>query len=182
MADDARIQIAVDRKRQRARDGRRRHNEQIGTGPLGAQGVTLAHAKAVLLVDDDERQMIESHVVRKDRVRTKEHVELTGLELSVDLFALSRRGGARQQCPRHTDLREQRASLVGILTCQHARRRHDTGLGAAIGSHGQRAGGNGRLAGADVAQQQTVHHALAIAHVMQDVLECSLLLVTQRER
>ena len=36
MADDARIQIAVDRKRQRTRDGRCRHNEQIGTGALRA--------------------------------------------------------------------------------------------------------------------------------------------------
>ena len=36
MADDTRVQIAVDRKRQRARDGRCRHNEQIGTGALRA--------------------------------------------------------------------------------------------------------------------------------------------------
>ena len=36
MADDTRVQIAVDRKRQRTRDGRCRHNEQIGTGALRA--------------------------------------------------------------------------------------------------------------------------------------------------
>ena len=123
--------------------------------------------------------MVKCHVVRKDRVRTKEHVELTRLKLSMDPLPLDRRSGARQERPRHTGLREQGASLVGILTCQNACRCHDTGLGAAIGSHSQRAGGNGRLAGADVAQQQTVHHTAAIAHVMQDVLECGLLLVTQ---
>ena len=55
-------------------------------------------------------------------------------------------------------------------------------MGAAIGGNSQRAGGNGRLAGTDVAQQQTVHHTAAIAHVMQDVLERGLLLVAQRER
>ena len=55
VADDARIQIAVDRKRQRTRDGRCRHNEQIGTGALRAQSVALAHTKAVLLIDDHER-------------------------------------------------------------------------------------------------------------------------------
>ena len=54
MADDARVQVAIDRKRQRTRDGRRRHNEQIGTGALRAQGVALAHTKTVLLVDDHE--------------------------------------------------------------------------------------------------------------------------------
>ena len=61
--------------------------------------------------------MIESHVVRKNRVRTKEHVELTGLELSVDPLAPGRRCGSRQQRPGHASLREQRASLIGILTC-----------------------------------------------------------------
>ena len=36
MADDARIQVAVHRKRQRARDRCRRHNEQVRTGALRA--------------------------------------------------------------------------------------------------------------------------------------------------
>ena len=100
----------------------------------------------------------------------------------MDPLALGRRRSARQECPGHASLREQGASLVGILTCQNACRRHDTGLGARIRRNSKRASGNGRLAGADVSQQQTVHHTATIAHVMQDVLECSLLLVTQRER
>ena len=68
------------------------------------------------------------------------------------------------------------------MTRQYARGRHNAGLGAAIGRNRQRAGGNGGLTGTDVAQKQTVHHATAIAHVMQDVLECSLLLIAQRKR
>ena len=36
MADDTRVQIAVDRKRQRTRDRCRRHNEQVRTGALRA--------------------------------------------------------------------------------------------------------------------------------------------------
>ena len=76
MANDARVQIAVDRKRQRTRDGRRRHNEQIGTRSLRAQGVALADAKPVLFIDDHERQMLERNVIRKDRVGSKEDVEL----------------------------------------------------------------------------------------------------------
>ena len=36
MADDARIQVAIDRERQRARDRRGRHNEQVRTGALRA--------------------------------------------------------------------------------------------------------------------------------------------------
>ena len=65
---------------------------------------------------------------------------------------------------------------------QNARGRHNAGLRTAIGSHSQRAGGNGGLTGTDIAQQQAVHHAPAIAHVVQNVLECGLLLVAQRKR
>ena len=88
MADDTRVQIAVDRKRQRTWDGRCRHNEQIGTGALRAQGVALADAKPVLLVDDDKRQMLERNVIRKHRMGTKEDVELARFQLGMDPLAL----------------------------------------------------------------------------------------------
>ena len=88
MADDTRVQIAVDRKRQRTRDGRCRHNEQIGTGALRAQGVALADAKPVLFIDDHERQMLERNVIRKDRVGSKEHIKLARFQLGMDPLAL----------------------------------------------------------------------------------------------
>ena len=182
MADDACIQVAIDRERQRARDGRRRHDEQVRAGTLRAQGVALAHAKAVLFVDDHERQMLKIHVFGKHGMGTKEHVKLARFQLHMDAFALRRRRGARQERPGHAGLREQRAGLIGILTSQHARRRHDAGLGAAIDGYGQRTGGNGCLTGTDVAQQQTVHNARIIAHIVQNILECGLLLVAQRKR
>ena len=182
MADDARVQVAVDRERQRARNRRGRHNEQVGTRALGAQGIALAHTKAVLFVDDDKRQMLKRYVVRKDRVGSKEDVERARFQLRMDLLALGRRRGTRQERPGHASLREQGAGLIGILARQHTRRRHNAGLSTRIGRDGQRAGGDGRLAGTDVAQQQAVHHATTIAHVVQDVLERSLLLVAQRKR
>ena len=97
--------------------------------------------------------MLERDVLRKYRMRTKEHVELTRLEPRMNLFTLGSRRGARQERPGHASLREQGAGLIGILTRQHARGRHDAGLGAAIGRNCQRAGGNGGLTGTDVAQQ-----------------------------
>ena len=118
----------------------------------------------------------------RDSVGTKEDIELARFQLRMDLLALSRRRGTRQERPGHASLREQGAGLVGILARQHARRRHNAGLSSRIGRDSQRAGGDGCLAGTDVAQQQTVHHAPAIAHVVQDVLERGLLLVAQRKR
>ena len=88
MANNARVQVAVDRKRQRTRDGRCRHNEQIGTGALRAQGVALADAKPVLFIDDHERQMLERNVIRKDRVGSKEHIKLARFQLGMDPLAL----------------------------------------------------------------------------------------------
>ena len=102
MADDARVQIAVDRKRQRTRDGRCRHNEQIGTGALRAQSVALAHTKAVLFIDDHERQVLKVHVFGKNSMGAKEDIELAGLQLLMDPLALGRRSGTRQQRPRYT--------------------------------------------------------------------------------
>ena len=182
MADDARVQVAVDRERQCARDGRRRHDEQVRTRAFGTQGIALAHTKAVLLVDDDKRKMLKRHVIRKDRVSAKEDVELARFQLRMDPLALGRRRGTRQERPGHASLREQGAGLIGILARQHSRRRHNAGLSARIGRDSQRASGDGRLAGTDVAKQQAVHHAPAIAHVVQDVLERGLLLVAQRKR
>ena len=152
MADDGRVQVAVDRERQRARDRRGRHNEQVGTRALGTQGIALAHTEAVLLVDDDKRKMLKRNVIRKDRVGSKEDVELARFQLRMDLLALGRRRGTRQERPGHASLGEQGAGLIGILARQHARRRHNAGLSARIGRDSQRAGGDGRLAGTDVAQ------------------------------
>ena len=113
---------------------------------------------------------------------TKEDVELARFQLRMDLLALGCRRGTRQERPGHAGLREQGAGLIGILARQHARRRHNAGLSARIGRDSQRAGGDGRLAGTNIAQQKAVHHAPAIAHVAQDVLERGLLLVAQRKR
>ena len=74
----------------------------------------------MLLVDDDKRQMLKRHVVRKDRVGSKEYVELARFQLRMDLLALGRRRGTRQERPRHASLGEQGAGLIGILARQHA--------------------------------------------------------------
>ena len=83
----------------------------------------------------------------------KEHVKLARFQLHMDALALRRRRGARQERPGYASLREQGAGLIGILTRQHARGRHDASLGAAIGRNRQCTGGNGGLTGTDVAQQ-----------------------------
>ena len=55
MANDARIEVTVDRQRQRTRDRRGRHDKKVSARPLTSQDIALSHAKAMLLVNDHER-------------------------------------------------------------------------------------------------------------------------------
>ena len=59
----------------------------------------MANAKPVLLVDDDKRQMLERNVIRKHRMGSKENVELARFQPVMDLLALGRRRGPRQERP-----------------------------------------------------------------------------------
>jgi hypothetical protein len=58
LVEHAEVEVAVERERQGARDGRRGHHQDIGLGGGGLlhQAKTLQHAEAVLLVDDDEAE------------------------------------------------------------------------------------------------------------------------------
>ena len=84
MADDARVQVAVDRERQRTRDGRRRHDEQVRAGALRAQGVALAHAKAMLLIGDHKAKILVHHFFLDQGVSSNDHICLPGCDFSIN--------------------------------------------------------------------------------------------------
>ena len=57
--DDRKIEVAKDRQRQRARDGRGGHHQQMRIGALAAQFRALFHAEAMLFIDHNELQILE---------------------------------------------------------------------------------------------------------------------------
>jgi hypothetical protein len=61
LVDHAHIQIAINRQRQRARNGRRGHHQYIRrrpfTGSLFQERLPLLHAEAMLFIDDPEAQL-----------------------------------------------------------------------------------------------------------------------------
>ena len=63
---------------QGARDGRRREADHVDLELEVAQQLLLAHAEALLLVDDDEAEVLGLHVGAEQPVRADEHVDLAG--------------------------------------------------------------------------------------------------------
>ena len=74
LAKRRRVEVAVEGERQRARDGRRGHHEQVGDGALAAQRQTLVHAEPVLLVHDREREVAELDALLHEGVRAEGHL------------------------------------------------------------------------------------------------------------
>ncbi len=73
LVDHAHVQIAVNRQRQRARNGRRGHHQHVRMLALFHQLLPLLHAEAMLFVHDREPQFLELHVLFKQRVRADHH-------------------------------------------------------------------------------------------------------------
>ena len=105
--DDRDVADARERHLQRARDRRRREAQHVDLHLEVAQQLLLAHAEALLLVDDHQAEVLGPHVGREQAVGADEHVDLAGGELLEDLALL--RGGAEARD--HLDLdREGRRS------------------------------------------------------------------------
>ena len=71
------IHVTINRQRQGARDGCRRHHQQVGGAVrLGLQCQALMHAEAMLFVDDRKSEVVEDHVLLKKRMRADDQLHL----------------------------------------------------------------------------------------------------------
>src|SRR5207249_5094508 len=86
---------AGERHVQRPRDRRRGHREYVDLEAERAEELLLRDAKALLLVDDHEPELLRDHVARQDAVRADEDVDLAGGELREDALYLGRGAEAR---------------------------------------------------------------------------------------
>ena len=80
LADQRDVQVAEDRQRDRARNGRRRHHQVVRIGPQLANAGALMHAELVLLVDDHQPQPGELHALLHQRLRADHQVDLARLQ------------------------------------------------------------------------------------------------------
>ena len=168
---------------ERARDGRRRHDQHVGAGAaaLGLQRQALVHAEAVLLVDDGEGEIAEDHVRLEQRVRADDDVDVAAGEALQHLLARAALLAPREQADAQAGLLGQRRDGFEMLAGEHFRRRHQRRLRAGLHRDGHGEQRDDRLAGADVALQQP-QHAARRAHVGLDLAHGLALGVGQRER
>ena len=80
LVQDACFQIAVHRQGERAGNGRRGHDQDVGFGGdargtrLAHQPVALLHAETVLLVHDDQAKVLEVHLLFHEGMRADRQV------------------------------------------------------------------------------------------------------------
>ena len=107
--DHAHIAQSQQRHVQRARNRRRRHGEHVHFFAQLLQPLFVAHAEALLFVDDHQPEVGELDVLREDAVGADQDVDLSVVHLLDDFFLLLRRAEAGD----HLDLyRETRRSVA----------------------------------------------------------------------
>ena len=157
--DHREIADAFERHRERARDGRRRQRQHVDLRTKALQLLLLAHAEAVLLVDDDEAEVLELHVGLQELVRADHEIDPTVGEAFERRLDLLGRAEARQLGELDRPVGEAIGENLEVLFGQQ-RRRHEQHDLLAVGDRDERGAKRDLgLAEADVAADQPVHRA-----------------------
>ena len=155
--DDAHVAQTEQRHVQGTRDGRGRHGQDVDFFAQLLQPFFVAHAEALLFVDDDQAQIAELHVLRERTMGADDDVHLAGGDFLDGLLLLLRGAEAAE----HIDLdgkgREALLEGVVVLEGEHRGRRQHHDLAIVADCLEGRAHGDFRLAVTDVAAQQPVH-------------------------
>jgi hypothetical protein len=178
------VEVAVAHERHRPRDRGRRHVQDVrheAVARLGVQGGALAHAEAVLLVDDDDREAVEAHVLLDERVGPDDERQLAAGELVQGVAAAGLRGRARQQRDPHGLARQQTLERREVLLGEHLGRRHEGRLHVVLDRAQDRVQGDDGLARADLAHEHPLHRAWLGELLVEDG-DRGLLVAGERER
>ena len=154
---------AQQRHVQRPRDRRGRHRQHVDRRPQRLEPLLHLDAEPLLLVDDQQAQILELHVRRRQPVRADEDVELPVGRALQDLLLLLRRAEPRERRDRERELRHPGRERAAVLLGEHRRRHQHGHLVAGVDRLERRADRHLRLAEADVAAQQPVHRPRAAA-------------------
>ena len=152
---------------QRSRDGRGRHRQHVDGLPQRLQPLLHLHAEPLLLVDNHQPQVVETHVGLGQPVRADDDVERAFLQAADDVGLLPPRGKPRQRGDLERKLRHPLGERAEMLLAQQRGGHQHGHLVAGVdrlerGPHRQFG-----LAVAHVAAQQAVHRPRQ-AHVAFD--------------
>ncbi len=167
-------EVAVHGERERARDRRRGHVEDVRRA-IARDGGALLDAEAVLLVDDRDREVAQLHSGLDEGVRADDDV---GGERLLALGLLRR---AREQRARDAELEAEVGDREEVLLGERLGRRHERALPAVLDRAEERVERDDGLARADVALQKPLHRRRA-REVAVDLADRLLLVRRERER
>ena len=158
---------------------------------LAIQRGALAHAEAVLLVYDGEREAIELDRLLDQCVRANQQPQLAGAQALHHVGALARRSRAGEQTDRWTEARrilageqpvtDESLDRCEVLLGECLGGRHQRGLHAALRDAQHRVQRDHRLARADLSHQQALHRA-PTREVAVDLVDRPLLTLGEFER
>jgi hypothetical protein len=129
----------------------------------------VRHAEALLLVDDEEPEVLEVHVLRQEPVRPDDDVALAVLHLGEHLLQLALRLEAAHRVDGERVVFHPRLEDAKVLLREDRRRAQEGHLLAGHGDAVRRAERHLRLAEADVAAHEAVHRAIGFEVVVHVV-------------
>ena len=117
--DDAHVAQAHQRHVQRARDGRGAHGEHVDLLAQLLQPLLVAHAEALLFIDDEQAEVLEFDVLGKQAMGADEDIDLAGFHLLHDQLLLLRGAEARDHLHVDGELREAALEGLKVLEAEH---------------------------------------------------------------
>ena len=184
LIDGGDIQIGVVAHGQRARDRRGRHHQHVGLHAFGEQLVAqrqpLRHTKAVLLVDDGQRQLVEFHLALDDGVRAHHQPRLARGNQRQHRAPLFGFLGAGQPGGGHAQWLQPAQQLAKVLFGQDFGGCHQRALPTRVDAQRRRQRRHHGFARAHIALQKPVH-GLVQPQVRADLKYHPLLRACQRK-
>ena len=157
LVQDREVEIAVERQREGPRDRRRGHGEQVRRAALLEQPRALEHTEALLLVDDHEAQVRESHGLLHEGVRAHHDARLAAPDRRLGRPPPRRPVAAREVADGHAPGFEESPRSIPPLRREDLRGREHRDLAPPVDHGGCRDQADDRLAAAHVALQEPLH-------------------------
>ena len=188
------IQIGKIRQRQRARNRRGTHHQLMrrvlicalaphaehAFAHFAAQRQTLLHTKTMLLINHRQTQIIKTHTLLNQRVRTDHDLDFIALQRLVHLLFILFRHAGSQPCHRHAQRREPLVQFIKQLLGQNLRRRHHRRLQTRADALGTGQTRHHGFARTNIALQQSMHRQVLL-HIIAYARPCALLRPRERE-
>ena len=174
LVDHGIVKVAVERERERARNRRGGHHQDVRSRPLANQLVALQHAEAVLLVHHHQAEPRELHVAFDQRVRAHHEVHDARGDALLEFRFLARLARAGQHVNLVGQGPQQLFDVEIVLHGEDFRGGHERHLAAALDRHDRRLDSDDGLSGPHVPLEKAVH-GMGRAHVVHDFLQRSLL-------